>query len=97
MARFLSGVGAESPRGRSVYTQRLMDVSTPPSEPGVRLSPHRARHSSVSLSLLSVTREAKRRKIFRYVCLRWSFESSNWSDMIYLGCFWRDLSFTQLP
>ncbi len=30
MARFLSGVGAESPRGRSVYTQRLMDVSTPP-------------------------------------------------------------------
>ncbi len=46
MARFLSGVGAESPLGRSVYTQRFMDVSTPPpSEPGVRLSPHRALQS----------------------------------------------------
>src|SRR5262249_29147094 len=41
-------VGADSPRGPSVYPRMSWArFHTPPSKPGVRLSPHRAFHSSV--------------------------------------------------
>src|SRR2546428_1210183 len=80
------GKGADSPVGPfGVLPGLLACFFTPPSEPGVRLSPHPALPLSVFLSLFSMTFfDVQCLKIFRHVCIDWPLIPSYWSDMIHM-------------
>ena len=86
------GKGPIRRRPFGVLMKLLACFLTPPSEPDLHLSAHPALPLSVFLSLLSMAHfDVKCLKIFRHVCINWSLEPSDWSDMIYMqgsGCSW---------